>query len=408
MAWRIDKAIVRGELDNTEHGRVKGRLWVLGREDPITLDLQGDAWPDIAGTRLTFVNPKPKPQFIRDGFRWAQQGQVGDMTASKKAKVYVHPDDERGVPRSKEPVEPKVVVKNTLYLEWYDHLNGRVLVESADFDLSISEPAWELDEDDHEAQKLLNLQAMRDYLATVIQRPEPKAESNDKWPDEMSEAEWEEGLQQSDRLTDAAMEATEKFADDPDCHDKEAFVMGWDHMRGFDDDVERPWLDNLDVDDEDDAGEEWKRADGEIIIDAGEEELDDDGNISFERNQHPLQKRAQDFAILVTDTFDELGIDERDEDQDHPADVFVRNAYQIMGKLGGVLNAGPRVMPKGMILATTSRCLNWAAEAISALNQLQALYPGETVSIAFDQLRQELNSICDDIRAVRSELLDES
>lgn len=407
MAWRIDKSIIRGEIDNTEHGRVTGRLWLVGRDEPVTIDLQGDAWPDVAGARLTFVNPNPKPQFIKDGFRWVQQGQVGDITASKKSKVYVHAEVDRKAPPPKEYVPPTLVVKNALSLEWYDHVNGRVLVESTDFELSLSEREWELDEDDHEAQKLLNLQAMRDYLATVIQRPEPKPDSEDKWPDEMTEEEWEEGLQQSDRLTDASMEACEKFADDPDAQDKEAFVMGWDHMRGFDDDVERPWLDDLDDLDDDGAGEEWKKADDQVIIDAGEDAIGDgldDDDYNFERDQHPVQKRAQEFAMQATAALDELGIEDRGEDPDHPADVFMRNVYQIMGKLAGVLNAGPRQMPRGMILATTRRCLNWATEAQSALSQLQALHPGEAVRAAFDGLRTELQAICDDIHAVRREL----
>ena len=55
--------------------------------------------------------------------------------------------------------------------------------------MTVSEPSWELDEDDHEAQMMINLQAMRDYLATVIQREEPNPETEAKWPEEMSEEE---------------------------------------------------------------------------------------------------------------------------------------------------------------------------------------------------------------------------
>jgi len=42
MALRLDDTVVRGEIDNTVRGRGRGRLWLLGRDEPITLDLTGD------------------------------------------------------------------------------------------------------------------------------------------------------------------------------------------------------------------------------------------------------------------------------------------------------------------------------------------------------------------------------
>ncbi len=418
MAWRIDRGILRGEIDNTERGRVTGKLWLVGWSEPITLDLQGDAWPDIAGTKLTFTNPEPKPQFIREGFRRDQQGMVGDITASKKAKVYVQgPSEDVGRAYAEgRSNELPAVWKNTLYIEWYDQTNGRVLIESSEFQMTVSEPSWELDEDDHEAQMMINLQAMRDYLATVIQREEPNPETEAKWPEEMSEEEWEEGLQASDRLTDAAMEAAEKFADDPDARDKEAYVMGWDQVDD-DDEVDRPWLDEIDLDaeDEDDEGEAWKRADDEPPSKSFSNALDDDGTESedstmdsFERDQHPLQRRAQDYAMHATDVLEGLGIEDRGENPDHPADVFCRNAYQIMGKLAGVLNSGSHAMPKGMILATTKRCMNWADEGMAALKQLSALHPEAQAQQAFSELFQELAALREGIVQLRTDLQGES
>ena len=62
MAFRLDQAIVRGELDNTEQGHLRGRIWLEGREQPLTLDLEGDAWRDVAGARITFTNHEPRRQ----------------------------------------------------------------------------------------------------------------------------------------------------------------------------------------------------------------------------------------------------------------------------------------------------------------------------------------------------------
>ena len=59
MAWRIDEAVIHGELDNTVEGRTTGKVWLVGREEPIELELEGDAWRDLAGTKLKFFNRNP-------------------------------------------------------------------------------------------------------------------------------------------------------------------------------------------------------------------------------------------------------------------------------------------------------------------------------------------------------------
>ena len=59
MAWRIDEAVIRGEIDNTVEGRTTGRIWLAGRDEPLILTLVGDCWRDLAGTRLRFENPCP-------------------------------------------------------------------------------------------------------------------------------------------------------------------------------------------------------------------------------------------------------------------------------------------------------------------------------------------------------------
>jgi len=51
VAWRIDEFLVRGEIDNRVRGRVTGRLWFAGREDPVEIDLVGNGWRDVAGWR---------------------------------------------------------------------------------------------------------------------------------------------------------------------------------------------------------------------------------------------------------------------------------------------------------------------------------------------------------------------
>jgi hypothetical protein len=57
MAFRIHDSVVCGEIDNRVKGAVGGKIWLNGRPEPITLELRGNAYPDLAGCLLTFVNP---------------------------------------------------------------------------------------------------------------------------------------------------------------------------------------------------------------------------------------------------------------------------------------------------------------------------------------------------------------
>ena len=60
MAFRIHDSVVRGEIDNRVKGIVRGRIWVEGRAEPVVLELEGNAWPDLAGCLLTFTNPQKR------------------------------------------------------------------------------------------------------------------------------------------------------------------------------------------------------------------------------------------------------------------------------------------------------------------------------------------------------------
>ena len=49
MAWRIHDSVIRGEIDNRLKGRVRGKLWLNGLDEPVKLDLVGNACADLAG-----------------------------------------------------------------------------------------------------------------------------------------------------------------------------------------------------------------------------------------------------------------------------------------------------------------------------------------------------------------------
>ena len=143
MAWRIDEHVIRGEIDNRTRGRTWGRIWFVGRPAPVELDLKGDCWRDLAGRRLEFSNPEPKPGLL-GSFYPDQNGLVGDITASRKVKVpEVSMDELMKLYEQRKPFPWHW--GNSLYLEWFSQRNGRVMIESASFELRImGEPTWEM------------------------------------------------------------------------------------------------------------------------------------------------------------------------------------------------------------------------------------------------------------------------
>lgn len=170
MAWRIDETLIRGEVDNRVRGRVTGRLWFVGREEPVTLDLAGNAWRDVAGHVLRFTNPDPRvprPDELK-GLADLQDGVVGDITASRKVKV-----PECSMDELMEYYEAKKPFPwhwgNSLYLEWHSAPNGRVVIESATYQLELDpEAAWTMSESEETEQRRANGRAMIDFMNRLL------------------------------------------------------------------------------------------------------------------------------------------------------------------------------------------------------------------------------------------------
>ncbi|MEQ1850608.1 MAG: hypothetical protein ABMA01_03350 [Chthoniobacteraceae bacterium] len=151
MAWRFHEHIVRGELDNTVRGRVTGRIWLADVAEPMTLDLRGDCAPDLAGCKLTFENPNPVP-FTDSPPSLDQRGWVGDITASQKLKVFDLPI-EQALALIHSGKEATWHWANALYLEWHSTVNGGITIQTAEFKLTTSAPAWTLTPEEYKASK---------------------------------------------------------------------------------------------------------------------------------------------------------------------------------------------------------------------------------------------------------------
>jgi len=391
MALRIDTAVIKGELDNTVRGRVVVRLWLAGREGPVALDLSGDALADLAGRTVVFENPNPLPQKDAAVLAAAQEGIVGDITV---------------LPPSIEAEREH----SRFYLEWFTTEHGRCVIESEDFVLTALPPAWSMDAEEEQAQQMANMHAMRDYLAGVIQRRE--STGDDEAPHETTEEEWEQQLRASDRLTDAAMEAEEKYGHGDDSRQKVAFVMGWDHILDDMADAREGVEPSENDSEEKKRRREWIAMMNEVAAEVDREMESEPEKVPWDDDdeKHPLLASSREFMHRVLASLDDAGIDdERSQDRDHPLDRFVRNVMQIGGKLAGALSSedGELRMDRGYVLAIARRCLNWANEALAALQELTAGEYGIPHRELFEQWRAGLFQLRDGITDLRQELHDE-
>ncbi len=167
MAWRIEDWVTHGEWDNRQPGRVFGRLWLAARSEPLVVELIGNAARDLAGALLAFRRradaPPARPAPGRSSFAPVQRGLVGDQTASRRLKVPALPADELEE-RLRLGLPFPTRLANGLYLEWYSEANGRVVLESAEFDLQISVPAWTLSAAEERRQRAAHQRALRAFL----------------------------------------------------------------------------------------------------------------------------------------------------------------------------------------------------------------------------------------------------
>ncbi len=204
MAWRIAKQLVRAEIDNRVQGRVTGQLWFVGRDQPMTLDLKGNAWRDLAGHLIRIQNQAAVPGDL-DGLADLQDGVVGDMTASRKVKV---PDGsiKEFAREYKSPGSKGWHWANSLYLEWFSQCNGRVVIESVDYTLEVEGPAaWHMSDEEERAQGMANHEAMNGFmsrLAEVIEDHDVLLDEEADKPTSREEARADEDTARMNKLLD--------------------------------------------------------------------------------------------------------------------------------------------------------------------------------------------------------------
>lgn len=332
MAWRIHEAVIRGEIDNRTRGRVTGRIWFSGRAEPVELDLTGNCWSDLAGRRLEFTNPDPQPG-NPEGLAARQTGSVGDITASRKAKVPDIPLDRIGEYYAAKKPFPWHWA-NTLYLEWYSERNGRVVIETASFDLKIAGDAtWEMSEAEEEQQRQANGAAMSGFMerlaeATGTQNLEVVDDTPPEWNEKPETEEEAEQMQaRSDLLADRITARIRREGDTAD------------HEKIMEEEIERL---RRELGEPEPTPEQLAR-NAEWIEEAnraGEEALaNPDPEVEAELNyRHPLVERVTELSLQMRATAEAEGWLPENASPEHPVAELL-DATMIAGpKLAGALN----------------------------------------------------------------------
>jgi hypothetical protein len=171
MAWRPTDWVLEGELDNTTPGWTIGWIRLEGRAEPLKLKLAGNCHPDLAGWRFRIVRTEPSPE-CQDAsdctdIATDQSGTIGDVTADQVLQHYECSTDEF-VRRCFAGNRPPTTLRKALYLEWFSHKNGRVVIQSTRLAVErIGERAFELTEEEWIEQAKQNQEEMVFFMHQV-------------------------------------------------------------------------------------------------------------------------------------------------------------------------------------------------------------------------------------------------
>jgi len=360
MAFRIHDSVVRGEIDNRGKGNVRGKIWLEARAEPLLLELTGNAWPDLAGSLLTFTNPLPRivDQQL-NSLDVMQRGSIGDLTASRKVRVFDVPLTEalEMIDRNEKPPEH---MANCLYLEWFSEANGRVVIESADYELSISAPEWRMTPEEDAARAQQAAAGMEGFMHKLTEAIEKHKEGQKDPEADWNEHDYEKFLKESDARTDKYMELLEKYGDSDEAEVKIAKEMGWDSGDEHEDDEE---TDRMTV-------EEMNRICEEAANEPPPEPEPHREGIDWIRTEdgdlrHPLQHRCFESAMKFWHQADELGL-KKSDDPDLGQFIF---EFQTTGvKLGGALSG----IAGGRDFADAAFTVAYLKRALDHLHKSQA------------------------------------
>ena len=398
MAFRIHDSVVRGEIDNRVKGIVCGRIWVEGRAEPVTLELKGNAWPDLASCLLTFTNPQRRsPHPHLDSLDHIQRGTIGDLTASRKVRVFDVPLEE-ALKMIRRKAKPPEHMANSLYLEWFSEANGRVVIESADYELTISAPEWRMTPEEDAERATQAAAGMDDFMEKLTGAVEQQQRGQKHPDEEWNEHDYEKFLKECDARTEKYIELLDKYGDSDEAEAKIAEEMGWpgDGPAAEEPEQERMSIEEMNAICESAANEPPPEPDPH------REGIDwirtENGDL-----RHPLQYRCFKSSVKFSKQARALGL-EKQQDTDLGQFLF---EFQTTGaKLAGALNPiarGQGFADPAFTVALLKRALDHLHKSQAGLEGVapKKLLPETTIAEArkeMFELREGILRLMDELR----------
>jgi hypothetical protein len=375
---------------------VRGQIWVEGQAEAVVLELKGNAHPDLAGCLLTFANPQQRfPHPSLDSLDPMQRGSIGDLTASRKVRVYDMPLSEvlEMIDRKEKPPEH---MANCLYLEWFSEANGRVVIESADYELTISPPEWRLTPEEAEQRAADAAAGMAGFMQKLTEAIERQQRGRKDPEAEWDEHDYEKLMKESDARTDKYMELLEKYGDSAEAEERIAQAMGWGSEAQGDEEADEGQM----------SVEELNRLCEAAANESGPEPEPHREGIDWIRTadgdlRHPLQHRCFESALKYWQQADGLGgegLADKDLDQ------FIFEFQTAGAKLAAALNGiarGESPSDPAFTVAGLKRALDRLHKSQAGL---EAVAPKKLLpEVVVAEARQELFAIREGILKLMDE-----
>jgi len=334
----------------------------------MVLDLTGDCHPDLAGCLLEFENPKPVPMTTRPPAP-QQRGTAGEMTAARKVRVFDIPVAE-AYPMLKRGEKVPEHMANCIYLEWFSERSGNVVIESTDYHLKISDPAWRFTAEEI-AERERQAAAGDSAFITALDA-DGNAESWDEFR-------CEQLLRESDMIGEKYRKLLEIYADHPDSERIIAHEMGWEWIEDALDEQEAAAAGEATEEEEDDASDESAdAAEAELVEEEFEEEPPDPALEGIDwvrekdgRIEHPVANR---FREVMHELLAELRAGGSDFSECDEALNEFRGHYMTLSvKLSSALHfiaRADRFTDPGMTVARLKRALEIHNQALTAAEAL--------------------------------------
>lgn len=365
MAWVISRSLVKAEVSNHIRGRVTGKLWLYGQQDPIELEFDGNAGPDIAGCRILIENPSPEPG-ERIHLNKFQVGTIKECTASHRISTpLVSPYEARRLRQEGKPTPTRL--DNGFRLAWTSQTDGDVVVEGAGYSIFTSTSGWPRRKP---AARSSATGGGGDTQAAPMRTDAPTPSTLG-----FDEHAWERMLRSTDDSNALYLKLLEKYAAEPDRDQRIAREMGWPLPE-----AQKP------------VPPVSSEAPPEGLLLPLPEKHGTDWIVTFQGDiAHPLADQALRLSVNVRRECRRLLV--ADDSREQRLTTFADAVQNVACKLAGALNnlAYDKVVDCGFIVAYLKRGIAAVHEALAALENL-AIEPWFPRDLA-ERCRNEIHAL---------------